>query len=404
MVSTVKFSQFANAGNIDNDQTTVGVNAGANVQYNNPWTFLPPGPDGSRPTPSPSIYNKLRFNTTSFLYEYYDQGSMMWVQLSLVPTGTDVTKQEVQQSAFNYQPSVGTNDAFVVNLNPAVTTLTDGLLVSMNSESLHNLTPTPTLQINALTPVDIVTYWGNLSPGDIAPHGTYLFIYDASSNTFELINPTISTANTTFVQYNTYNTATDSGIVNAYAGTLTPAITVLNNSIDAYIIIAHNNTGPSTLTLNGLTRDIVTSGGNALVGGELVIGQNAYFVYSGTFDAFILMNPVNTMVSALQWATISGTTQNAVVGTGYIPLNVALTTITLPVSCAIGDQVAVQGSGSGGWLLQAAGGQTIQFGASATTSGGSLASTQQQDAVTVVCISNNTTWAVRGAVGNLTIA
>jgi hypothetical protein len=61
----------------------------------------------------------------------------------------------------------------------------------------------------------------------------------------------------------------------------------------------------------------------------------------------------------------------------------------------LGDVVAVAGLGAAGWVLQANTGQTIHYGSSATTSGGTLTSTNLYDQVEVVCLVNNTTWGVR---------
>ena len=79
MVQTIKFSQFSNAGNLENNSTTVGLNSGANAFFNNPWTFYPPG--GTAERPSSPIDGVLRFNTDTNLYEYYNSGSSTWVQL-----------------------------------------------------------------------------------------------------------------------------------------------------------------------------------------------------------------------------------------------------------------------------------------------------------------------------------
>ena len=95
----------------------------------------------------------------------------------------------------------------------------------------------------------------------------------------------------------------------------------------------------------------------------------------------------------------------AVGGHGYIADNGASqTVVNLPAVAAVGDTFAVLGKGSGGWSLVAHAGQTIEFGAVATTSGGSLTSSLEYDAVMIVCITANTTYAVVSAIGNLTYA
>jgi hypothetical protein len=91
MVSTIKFSQFFNGGDLSNGVTTVGLTGMSptiNTQFNNPWTFLAPGTTGDRPTPSGAVDYRLRLNTTLNVYEYYDAMSATWTELSGSGTGT----------------------------------------------------------------------------------------------------------------------------------------------------------------------------------------------------------------------------------------------------------------------------------------------------------------------------
>ncbi len=98
------------------------------------------------------------------------------------------------------------------------------------------------------------------------------------------------------------------------------------------------------------------------------------------------------------WAAVAGTTQSAAVNTGYVIQNSSQTTVTLPATAALGSVVAVQGLGSAGWILAANTGQTISFGSTATSSGGSFTSASRYDTIQVVCIVANTTWSVSFAV------
>jgi hypothetical protein len=88
MVDTIKFSEFADGGDLQNDNITVGLEAAANARFNNPWTFIAPGTTGDRPVPAASMYYRLRLNTTLEVYEYYDPTTATWVQLSGTGTGT----------------------------------------------------------------------------------------------------------------------------------------------------------------------------------------------------------------------------------------------------------------------------------------------------------------------------
>lgn len=71
-INTIKFSEFVSGGDLQNNETTVGLYSGANAQFNNPWTFLAPGTIAQRPAPSSDINYRLRLNTDLQQYEFYD--------------------------------------------------------------------------------------------------------------------------------------------------------------------------------------------------------------------------------------------------------------------------------------------------------------------------------------------
>lgn len=104
---------------------------------------------------------------------------------------------------------------------------------------------------------------------------------------------------------------------------------------------------------------------------------------------------ISAITSGMTWTTVAGTSQAASVNNGYVTNNAGAVTVTLPATAAVGDEVAVEGLGAGGWVLTANTGQTIKIGSSTTTSAGSLASAASSDNVYVTCIVANTTWRVR---------
>lgn len=81
MVDTIKFSQMPNVGNLENNDIVPSLRGGANVTLTDPWTFLPPGTTAQRPVPASTMYYRLRVNTDTQLYEYYDPIIPAWVQL-----------------------------------------------------------------------------------------------------------------------------------------------------------------------------------------------------------------------------------------------------------------------------------------------------------------------------------
>lgn len=206
-----------------------------------------------------------------------------------------VTPLQVQQNAFNFAAGLGADDHFVVNLSPAVLTLTNGLPIYMVS-GFTNLTTTPTLKINALPEKLIVSTSGEaLIVDDIQAGAAYLFIYSSADDNFQLINPSISNANAYLVQKNYFNYAIDFGAADAYEANFpfAPLVT-LAGGLSAIVQIDNTNTGPSTLTLNGQTAPIVGISGGALIAGEIIGGGISEFIYSDNYAAFILLNSAIT--------------------------------------------------------------------------------------------------------------
>lgn len=104
------------------------------------------------------------------------------------------------------------------------------------------------------------------------------------------------------------------------------------------------------------------------------------------------------------WVDQTGTTVTMTINTGYIADNAGLVTLTVPATAAIGDSFIIQGKGAGGWLVQMNTGQTAHLGSSVTSSAGSLASTNQWDALVLTCVTANTVFACRAVQGNITVA
>ena len=188
--------------------------------------------------------------------------------------GSGVTPVQVQQSVFNASPATGVNDAFQVVLDPPVTTLTDGLLIIMSSGMLQNVTTSPTLQVNALAPIDIVIFNGSIAPGDIIPNREYIFVYNGPSNVAQLINPSISVPDTFSVQQNSYNVGFDLGSANQYSVTLYPTPEdVRAEAFPLYMLVGAGNSnlpGGSTVSVNGTVVDIFLNDGSNPPGNSIV--------------------------------------------------------------------------------------------------------------------------------------
>ena len=104
------------------------------------------------------------------------------------------------------------------------------------------------------------------------------------------------------------------------------------------------------------------------------------------------------------WIDQVATPATLVVNTQYIADTAGLLTFNVPALAAVGDTFEVAGKGAGGWLIQMNAGQTAHLGNIATSVAGSLASTNQWDCLSIVCVTANTTFTVRTVIGAITVA
>lgn len=115
---------------------------------------------------------------------------------------------------------------------------------------------------------------------------------------------------------------------------------------------------------------------------------------------------IAALTSGFTWNDVTGTSATMVKENGYAADNVGLVTLTMPTvaSSTFGDTIKIAGFGSGGWKIQCVATQSIQFGSQSTSAAGSISSTNQFDQLEIVCSPTTSTWLVRNAVGNLTLA
>jgi len=233
-------------------------------------------------------------------------------------------------------------------------------------------------------------------------------VANASTSTFTLGGAASFVGAFTFAGTLTGNTAVTFPTSGTLATTAGASGIVNSGSQNQLTWYAANGTTVSGLST---TSDaVLTANGSgvpawvALTDGQLIIGSTAGSPSAASLTAGtgITITPASNSITiassatpGMTWANISGTTQAAAVNTGYVIGNASQTTVTLPSTAALGDRVAIAGKGAGGWILAANTGQTIQVGATASTTAGSVTSAHQYDAIEVVCITANTTWATR---------
>jgi len=150
-----------------------------------------------------------------------------------------------------------------------------------------------------------------------------------------------------------------------------------------------------------------------LTDGQLVVGSTGVAPVAATLTAGTGINITNAAGSitissdnaGIAWTEVTGTSQAMAADSGYIANNAGTVTLTLPTTTEIGDTIIVTGKGAGGWSIAQNAGQTIYFGTSATTTGvtGSLASTEDRDSLTLVCVTANNDFNVISSIGNITV-
>jgi len=188
----------------------------------------------------------------------------------------------------------------------------------------------------------------------------------------------------------------------------TTTVSQLLYSSSANVVAGLATANRAVVTTNATGVPVVTA---LATDGQLIIGSTAGAPAAATLTAgagVTITNGSNSITVATSavgttWTDQTTTTVTMTANNGYIADNAGLVTLTIPATAALGAEFTIAGKGAGGWLLQANTGQTIHLGSSATSSAGSLASTNQWDGVKIVCVTANTIFAVVSAVGNLTV-
>jgi hypothetical protein len=112
------------------------------------------------------------------------------------------------------------------------------------------------------------------------------------------------------VQDNALCRATDSGAADAYALTLSPAITAYATGQRFSFVAGNTNTGASTLDVNSVGTKAIQKLGAALVAGDITAGDVVVLEYDGT--QFQMVSPARTPVFAAGGVATAGLADDAV--------------------------------------------------------------------------------------------
>ena len=183
----------------------------------------------------------------------------------------------------------------------------------------------------------------------------------------------------------------------------------LNNLVNSPFptVVAKGGTGLATLTAGSLQvgngTGTMTQLGVA-TNGQLPIGSTGADPVLATITAGTGISVTNgagsitiaSTASSYSWVDQTTTSRTLSANTAYVSTSTAngLITYTLPATAAVGDTYRIVGKSTGGWVLQAAAGQVVNVGSVATTTAGTVASSNAFDTVEIVCITANTAFSI----------
>ena len=210
----------------------------------------------------------------------------------------------IQAQSGNFAVDTGAVNALAVTLSPAPAALVAGLPVRV--KSANTVTGASTLNVNGLGAVAIKRPDGTaLQTGDVLANQTVQLVYDGTNFILPALPGVSATVMAAAIQAQAGNYAVDTGAVNAYAVTLSPAPTALGAGLQVRMKAATASTGPSTLNVNGLGATTIKrrSDGGALGVPDIVAGG----IYELIYDGAIWQLLTDNRLRGYQVFTASGT-------------------------------------------------------------------------------------------------
>ena len=194
-----------------------------------------------------------------------------------------------------YVVAGGTANAITVTLNPAPSVYADGMRIAIRIVNIN--TGATTINVNGLGAKNVFTTKGESLIGSTLTAGCiYEFIYSSAYNGFLLQGSsmnayqlqgytpaTVASQSTDYTRVPGY--AADTGAVNAYVITPSPAISAYATGQRFYVKILNTNTTTTpTINVNALgTKTIVRTDSTAVAIGELSSGVIYELIYDGTY-------------------------------------------------------------------------------------------------------------------------
>jgi hypothetical protein len=246
------------------------------------------------------LTNPITFNLDDDLlyfarspYDITDDAVINWQDFS----AQFALPSNIQSNEFNYAIDTGTDGtAYVSSLSPAVTSLTDALVVYLRPANSNTITQ-PGFTLNGIEAPIRLPANQLLAPSDMLEAQISVLIFNDLQGAWMLQNPqtSLSSAFNSFQGY--FNTAQDTGTANAYVTSNQIWHDITSPQSGAYILleVANTNTGASTFNYcSTFALAIETCEGQPLTAGMMVAG-GVSLLYLGHDNIWKLLNPIVTL-------------------------------------------------------------------------------------------------------------
>lgn len=320
---------------------------------------------------------------------------------------------------------VNTSNQFAVGDNPGVTSATTPFIVGKNTNaSVVAQFSNTTAGAASLFEVNVIsdTSAANIIAGS-STHATARWKNRAEfsdSTTSAGVNLTTTAAAgdiRLYIAGNTLAAKMDStailtltnplGSASGGSGVVSPTGILTGNGASAFTTSTVTQFAP---LLGGATNTVTSLA--AMTNGQLVVGSTGVSPVLATITAGAGISVVNgagtitiaTVDSGFTWNDQTADLNPIVKENGYFADKASRLVLTLPTNAVQGDTYAIAGFGANGWQLSAGTGQIIVLGNQQTSVAGNLQSTNRWDQMEVICSPTTTTFIVRHAIGNITVA
>lgn len=423
-MADVKFSQFANGGEIQAGDIIVGLRGGVNTKFDSPadpgseFLLKANNLDDVDDTQT-SVANLgfgngqiLQLNDASFSGGIYTLTNPCpnFIQIQCNTPGNQLRLPPAQglgAFSLSFGPqltSTGTEDVSInLNSGASFTTLISngGFFVKLSDNSTSDGSWIAVATVTALN--GVLTGTGNIESSD----GSIDITPSPSANSIDL--------SVSFLTAPARTITNSMGFPNISLGNPLRYYNFINFSVFGVITLPAANTVNSiTLgypiyfkNISQFSAVIGDAGGTDLItlnpGDFYMLQLDTNSTSDGTYV-------VTNLTSGFNFNDVISTSAQTYANNIYMANNSSLVTLALPngglsLNISAGERIKVVGKGSGGWTITQTGAQFIHLGNSTTTigAGGSLSSTNQYDSVEILCLVDNLEFTVTDVIGTITI-